>query len=693
MKSPPPDKIRNLALVAHGDAGKTTLAEAMLFVGGALSRMGKTEDGSAALDYAENERRRQITIDLGIGHCDWKGAKLNILDCPGYADFYGDVKAGLRVADAAVVLVAAPAGVEVGTELVWQFIESAGLPRLICVNKMDKEHADFRKSLKACEDILEARAIPVTVPIGAAESFSGVVDLIEQKAYIYDGSSNLKTESVPSDMADEVEGLRAKLVEAAAESDEALMEKFFSDEPLSPDEIRRGLKAGIASASIVPVIAAAARSLVGVEFLMDLIVRTFPSPAEAGRVVGTKPRGEEEETREVSPGGPLAALVFKTVAEQHVGELSLFRVYSGTVKAGDDVFNATKDSAERMGQVFAMVGRERNEMTEVSAGDIGAVVKLKDTDTNDTLCAKGHPIILDLVRFPNPVLSIAIRAKSKGDEEKISGGLAKLRDEDPTFTASYDPVIRQTIISGLGDLHLDVMVEKLKEKFNVEVETEKPRIPYRETLRGTAQAEGKYKKQTGGRGQFGVAWIRAEPMERGGGFEFVNAIVGGAIPSKFVPAVEKGVVERMGRGVIAGYPVVDVKATVYDGKHHSVDSSEMAFKMAGSLGFRECAENAKPVILEPVYMVTVKVPDEYLGDVMSDLSSKRGKIKETSQEGRFQVVKATVPLAELYKYSTHLRSFTQGRGVYEEEFSHYEEVPPDIQARVIAESKQEQEEG
>jgi elongation factor G len=680
-----------VALVAHGDAGKTTLAEAILFAGGAVSRMGKVEDGSSALDFAENEKKRQITINLGLGHCSWGGTKVNVLDCPGYADFYGDVKAGLRVADAVIVLVAAPSGVEVGTDLVWQFIDSAGLPRMICINKMDKEHADFRKCLAACSDELGARVAPVTIPIGAADDFKGVVDLIEQKAYVPDGTGKSKAGEIPAEMADEVAELRSQLIEAAAESDEALMEKFFGDEELTPEEIRTGLRKGVAAATIVPVVATAAANGAGVEPLMNTIVGVLPSPADTPEITGTKPGSEDDVTLPQTPDAPFSALVFKTVSEQHVGELSFFRVYSGTVSSGNDVLNSTKSEGERMGTVYALVGRDRKEMEAVSAGDIGAVVKLKHTSTGDTLCTKANPILLPPVELPKPVLSEAVKGKAKGDEEKVATGLSRLHEEDPTFTVAYDPVIKQTIISGLGDLHLDVMIEKLKDKFGVEVDREKPKIPYRETIRATSKAEGKYKKQSGGRGQFGVAWLRLEPVERGSGFEFADEIVGGAIPSKFIPAVEKGVKERMERGVLAGYPVVDVKVAVYDGKYHTVDSSEMAFKMAGSIGFRLAAADAKPVLLEPIYNIKVTVPDEYLGDVMSDVSSRRGKIRETSQHGRYQVLTAQVPLAELYKYSTNLRSITQGRGFYEQDFSHYEEVPGDVQAKVVAESEKPEE--
>ncbi|MFH1502658.1 MAG: elongation factor G [Candidatus Eisenbacteria bacterium] len=686
MKSPTPDKIRNIALLAHGDAGKTTLAEAMLFAGGSISRMGRVDDGSAALDYTESERKRGITINLGVGFCDWKGTKINILDCPGYADFYGDVKAGLRVADSAVVLLAAPSGVEVGTELVWQFLEAKSLPRMICVNKMDKEHADYRKCLDQVSEHLGARPAPVIIPIGAADGFRGVVDLIERKAYIVESPGKFKPGDVPAEMADEVAELRAQLVEAAAENDEELMEKFFGEETLTPDEIRRGLKAGVAQATVVPVVATAAESAAGVQQLLDFVVSVMPSAATVPEAVGTKPRSEDEVRIPAEIGAPFSALVFKTVAEQHVGELSLFRVYSGTIASGTEVLNTSEDETERMGTVYALVGRERKEVESVSVGDIGAVVKLKVTSTGDTLCAKSSPIVFPQIDFPKAVLSVAVHAKSKGDEDKISTGLSKLQEEDPTFTAGYDPVIKQTIMSGLGEQHLDVKVAELKSKFGIEVETEKPRIPYRETVRGSAKAEGKYKKQSGGRGQFGVAWLRLEPAERGNGFEFLNEVVGGSIPSKFIPAVEKGVVERMNKGVIAGYPMVDVRVAVYDGKYHSVDSSEMAFKMAGSIGFRLAAADASPILLEPVYLISVGVPDEYLGDVMSDVSSRRGKIRETAQEGRFQVVKALVPLSELYKYSTHLRSITQGRGYFEMEFSHYEEVPGDVQAKVVAES-------
>ncbi len=688
MKSPSPDKIRNVALVAHGGAGKTMLAEAMLFTGGSVARMGRVDDGSASLDYAENEKRRQISINLGIAYVNWNGTKINVLDCPGYADFYGDVRAGLRVADSAIMVLAAPSGVEVGTELVWQFLDQMGLPRMICVNKMDKEHADYRKCLDQCVELLGARPAPVVIPMGAADGLKGVVDLIEGKAYIADGPGKHKKVDVPADMADEVAELRNQLIEVAAESDEALMEKFFGDEALSPEEIKRGLRAGVAAATIVPVVATAADSTVGVEPLMNTIADIMPSPADILEVMGKKPGSEDEAKRAPTLDAPFSALIFKTVAEQHVGELSFFRVYSGTVSAGDEVLNSSKDESERMGQIHALIGRERKELEVVTAGDIAGVVKLKKTSTGDTLCAKSNPIVLPPVDFPKPVLAVAVAAKSKGDEEKINAGLLKLHEEDPTFGMAYDPVIRQTIVSGLGDLHLDVMIEKLKDKFGVEVNREKPRIPFRETITSTAKAEGKYKKQTGGRGQFGVAWLRLEPRERGAGFEFANEVVGGSIPSKFIPAVQKGVLERMGRGVIAGYPVVDVLAAVYDGKYHSVDSSEMAFKMAGSIAFKEAAAEARVVLLEPVYDITVVVPDEFLGDVMSDVSSRRGKIRETGQEGRYQVVKAQVPLAELYMYSTHLRSITGGRGYHEQEFSHYEQVPADVQAKVVAESGQ-----
>ncbi len=687
MKSPSPNMIRNIALVAHGDAGKTSLAEAMLYAGKAIERLGKVEDGSSALDYAENERKRGITINLGLGHFKWKDVKVNILDCPGYADFYGDVKAGIAVADAAVVLVAAPAGVEVGTELVWQFLDRLERPRVLYINKMDKEHADYSKCLKECQEAMGARIAPVTIPIGAAESFKGIVNLIEDKAYIYDGPGKFKREEIPADMADQVAELRTQLIEAAAESDESLMEKFFAEETLSPDEVLRGLKAGVAAATIVPSFAGAALGGVGVEPLLDAIVGVLPSPADMPDAVGTKPRSDEEITRSPDPNGPFAAHVFKTVAEQHVGEMSYFRVYSGSAGSGTDVLNSSNENSERMGTVYAMNGRERVEMESVGAGDIGAVVKLKSTHTNDTLCAKSDPIILKPIEFPKAVLSVAVKAKSTGDEDKLSAGLQKLHDEDPTFSVEFDPVLKQTIISGLGDLHLDVMVDKLKEKYGVEVDREKPKIAFRETIRKTASAEGKYKKQSGGRGQFGVCYLRIEPNERGAGFEFLDEVVGGSIPSKFIPAVEKGVLERMSKGVIAGYPVVDVKVAVYDGKYHSVDSNEMAFKMAGSFGFKLAAADASGVLLEPIHLVRIVVPDEYLGDVMGDISSRRGKIRETGQEGRNQVVTALVPLSELYKYSTNLRSITQGRGYFEMEFSHYEETPPDVQAKIVAESE------
>ena len=692
MKSPAPEKIRNVALVSHGGAGKTSVADALLYAGGAVQRLGKVDDGSSVFDYSEEEKKRQISLSVGLGHYERNGVKVNVIDCPGYADFYGDVRAGLRVADAAVLLVAAPSGVEVGTELVWQFLENESKPRIMAISKMDKEHANFQKCIDDCSEALGARLVPLAIPIGAAGSFQGVVDLITGTAWMADGSGKVTKGDIPADMTDSVEELKGQLIEVAAEANEELMEKFFAEESLSPEEILGGLRQGVLSTSIVPVVPVAGPSVAGIEQLMNLIEGLLPSPADVGVVKGVKPGTEDEVEMAPSPDGSFTALVFKTIAEQHVGELSCFRVYSGSVSSGDDVLNSTQDAGERMGTIYAMTGRERKELDAISAGDIGAVVKLKQTSTGDTLCAKSNTVALKPIQFPKPVLSVAVSGKSKGDEEKVTRGLQSLHEEDRTFTVQYDPVIKQTIISGLGDLHLDVMVDKLKQKFGVEVDLEKPRIPYRETIKSTAKAEGKYKKQSGGRGQFGVAWLRVEPNERGEGLAFLDEIVGGSIPSKFIPAVEKGVRERMDRGILAGYPVVDVKVAVYDGKVHPVDSSEMAFKMAGSIGFRLAANDAKPVMLEPVYLITVRVPDEYLGDVMSDVSSRRGRIKETAQEGRSQVVRAYVPLAELYKYSTHLRSITQGRGFYEQEFSHYEEVPGDVQAKLVAEAEHEAEE-
>jgi elongation factor G len=619
---------------------------------------------------------------------------VNILDTPGYLDFRGEVMAGLRVADSALVVLQAASGVEVGTEIVWADAERLKIPRMIFINMMDKEHADFEKTIGDARDRLSNRIIPLQVPIGAGDNFRGVVDLIQNKALIFKSGTmkdEYTEEDIPDDVKDICDKYRQELIETAAESDEALIEKYLEGEELTHAEITSGLKNGIKESSIFPVLCGAAVKTWGVHSLLGAVSSLIP-PSTDAEEIPCESRSGEEITMKVSPAAPVALLIFKMTAEPHVGEISYFRVCSGTLKGGGDVVNVRTDKSERLAHLAIMQGKERVDVEELTMGDIGVVTKLKESNTNDTLAAKGTKSILFPIAFPEPVISVAIVPKSRGDEEKISMGLNKLQEEDPTFMAGYDRELKQTLVSGMGELHLDIVVGKLKRKYNVEAELTKPNIPYREAVRGKAEAQGKYKKQTGGRGQYGDTWLKVEPLARGEDIDFVNAIVGGAIPSKFIPSVEKGVREAAEKGVIAGYPVVEFRATLYDGSFHNVDSSDMAFKVAGSMAFKAATEKAGLCLREPILDVEVIVPEEYMGDVIGDLNSRRGKVLGMTPEGKRQKVQAFVPQAEMYKYSTQLRSLTQGRGIFRGKFAHYEEVPGDIAGKVIAEAEARKEE-
>ncbi len=685
MKEYKVKEIRNLSLVGHGGVGKTSLAEAMLFSAGRITRMGKIEEGSTQSDFSQDEIERQISISTSLLHLDWKSHKLNILDTPGYADFVGEVISALRVSDGVVVLLGSTSGVEVGTEVVWEYAKRYGIPCLFFINQMEKEHADFYKVLSGAVENFGSEVVPLQLPLGQGPNFKGIVDLVNGKVYNLPSGEESK---IPADMEGKVKEFREKLMEAVAESDDELLEKYLDKGEFSAEELREGLRKGVRERLIFPLLCGSGTSNLGTHQLLDGIVNYLPSPADLPSPEGPLPGSEKVEKREAKSDAPLSSLVFKIVSEPHVGELVLFRVYSGVLKSGDEVLNSTRGHTEKVGQIYLINGKERNEVGTVSAGDMGALVKLKDTHTGDTLCDRSSPIVLPGIDFPKPVIRIAVEPKTKGDEERISNGLNKLRSEDPTFFTEVDNEIKQTIISGLGELHLEVIVGKLKRKFGVDVDLVKPKIPYKETIQGKAEAQGKYKKQTGGRGQYGDAWLRIEPLPRGGGFEFVDAIVGGVIPSKYIPAVEKGVREAMNEGILAGYPLVDLKVTLYDGSFHSVDSSDLAFKIAGSLALKKAFTEARPVLLEPIYNLEVTVPEEFLGEVMGDLSSRRGKIQGVVPSGQFKKIKAQVPLAELYKYSTSLRSLTQGRGMHSMDFSHYEVVPKEIENKIVAEAKE-----
>jgi elongation factor G len=695
LKDFAPSQIRNVALVAHHGVGKTSLAEAMLFLAKATTRLGRIADGTTLLDYNADEVQRQITINLGLAQFEWAGHKINLIDTPGYMDFVGDVHSALRVADAAVLMLRANAGAEVGTEVVWEVLKQDKVSSLIVVNMMDKEHADFAGAIRSVRDRLGINAVPMQLPIGQAETFHGIVDLIENKAYTFTGKGmDEKSQEVPipDDLKPAVDEARARLLEEAATGDEALMEKFLGEGNLTIEEIRRGLCERVVQGDLVPAFCCSAFNNHGVKEILDEIVDILPSPLDVKPQVGKTADGTEVVIKP-EPTAPVAGLVFKTLSEQHLGDLSLVRLYSGSVAPGHDLMNTSRNRSEKLGTLYHLVGKERLDCKSAKAGDIFAAVKLRETHTGDTLADKNRPVKLDPPQFPAPVTEECIRARNKGDEEKMAQGLTRLHEEDPTLSRHYEPSTKEALVRGMGDLQLEVMIDRMKKRFGVEVLMSRPHVPYRETIKSKAQGEYRHKKQTGGRGQFGEVHLRLEPMERGGGFEFVDEIKGGSIPNQYIPAVEKGVIAAMEKGPLAGSPVVDVRSVVFFGKYHDVDSSEMAFKIAAETCFHQVMLEARPMLLEPFGEIQVRVPEEFLGDVMGDLSSRRGKILGTEADGRHQVIRALVPMAETYKYSTQLRSMTQGRGVHGIKYSHYEEVPRELAEKVIAAAKAEKEAG
>jgi len=689
------DNTRNITLIGHSASGKTSLAEAMLHAMGAVDRLGKVEEGNTISDYQKDEIERQISISATPLFGEYSNCKINIIDTPGFSDFSSEMTGALSVTESALVVVDALTGPEVGTEMAWKNAAELSLPRAIFVNRLDKEHTSFDKTLDTLKDIFGTGVVPLQFPLNEGLGFNRIIDLVTGKAYTYEaGKSKGKPADIPDEFSGKVEELRSQLAETVAENDEELLDIFCENGELTPEQMRKGLLTGFVDCNIFPVFCGSAALPVGADRLMDMIVEMFPAASVRKEIIGVKPNSEDELTRSTTDNSP-TAYIFKTVSEQHLGELSFFRVFSGTVKSGGDLHNATQKVNEKIGQLYMMCGKNRKNADKIETGDIGAVVKLKNSHTGDTLCETRSAIILPKIEIPDPVYRVAVVPKAKGDEEKLSIGLHALHEEDPSFFSSYDPELRQTIVAGQGELHLNVILARLKDKFGVEVDTEAPKIPYRETIRNNAEGQGKYKKQTGGRGQFGDVWLRVEPQPRGSGdtLEFVDAIVGGAVPSKFIPAVEKGIRGAMEDGAIAGFPVVDVKATLYDGSFHAVDSSEMAFKIAASMGFKKTFKNCNPIILEPIYDIVVTVPDENMGDVMGDVSGRRGKISGMDAEGKFQVIKAKVPLSELQTYSIQLRSMTSGRGIFRMKFSHYDPVPGEIQAKLVADYEARKEEG
>ena len=688
MKNYAAKDIRNFAIVGHGGSGKTTLSEAMLSRSGKINRIGSIESGTTTSDYHHDEHQRQISIHSSPLHLEWDDIKFNLIDTPGYLDFIGEAISSLAVVDAAVIVVHAVNGIEVGTEQVWNYASNYKLPKIIVVNGLDREHTQFDQILQQAKNNFGSNVFPLQLPVNAGPGFNQVVDVLRSELITYstDGSGKYSEEELPEEWQEKIKGLHEELIEYVAESDDTLLEKFFEEGSLSEEEMREGLHRAIQDQVFIPIFCTAATENIGAARLMDFISKYGSSPVDRATVQAENVNSEETVDVALDGSAPVVH-VFKTISEAHVGELSFFRVYSGSVSTGMDLQNTTRGNSERFGQMFLMNGKDRTSVPSLNAGDIGAVVKLKDTHTGNTLTGPSNKVKLSSVKLPNSNIHLGIRSKSKGDEERIAMGLSTIHEEDPTFIYRVDPELHQTVLSGQGELHLQVSIDRLKRKFNVDVETFKPRIPYRETIRGKGSSKYRHKKQSGGAGQFAEVWMRVESKPRGEGIEFTHSLVGQSVDRVFVPSVEKGVNFACTDGVLAGYRVVDLKVDFYDGKQHPVDSKDIAFQMAGKQAFREAFMDAQPCLLEPILNIEIRVPDNFMGDVMGDMSSRRGKIIGMDAEGESQLIRAQAPQSEMYQYSTALRSLTGGRGIHSEEFSHYEEVPRDMETKVVAAAK------
>jgi elongation factor G len=682
--------IRNVAVVGHGGAGKTSLVSTLLFDVGAQSRIGRVEDGTAVTDFDPDEVERKISLQTGIAFGEWRKAKLNLLDAPGYANFLHEAQLALRVADVALVVVDAVSGVEVQTEKVWQIAGRHGLARLVAVSRMDRERASFDRTLESLQGAFGRSLVPIALPLGEEKAFVGVADLLKEKAYVYaeDAGGGFQQVDVPAEIKDRVGEAREALVEMVAETNESLMEAFFENGSLNEEELAGGLRAAVAAGKLVPVLPVSSARNVGLHPLLDALVELCPSPADRGAATGLDGGGAPA-SREPSASAPASAFVFKTIVDPHAGRLSLFRVYSGTLASDTTIHNATRDASERLGSLFLLQGKNQTPVGELGAGDIGGVAKLKETQTSDTLADKSAPIAYAKVELPEPATTFAIEPKTRGDEDKIAQALRRIMDEDPVLRVSTDPQTHELLLSGMGQLHVEVVVGKLRKRYKVEVNLKKPKIPYRETIKAAAEGHGRHKKQTGGHGQFGDCRIRMKPLPRGEDFRFVDEVFGGSIPRNFIPAVEKGIQEARVRGFLAGYPMVDFQVELYDGQYHDVDSSEMSFKIAGSLGFKDAVAKCRPTILEPIMKVEISVPEEFAGSVMGDLASRRGRPQGMEPRGSQQVIRAEVPLAEMLSYDAELTSMTGGRGSYHMEHDHYDEVPAHLQEKIIAAAKAE----
>lgn len=691
------EKVRTFAIVGHGDSGKTSLAEAMLYDSNMITRLGKIEQGNTVSDYDPKETKRGITINSSLAYLDWKDSTFNIIDTPGYLDFIIDTKTSLRIVDTALITVCGVSGVEVQTEKVWDYCEELKLPRVFFINKLDRERSDFERTTQMIQEEFGQNAVPIQLPIGSEEAFEGVIDLLKMKAYYFktgsEGKSQFEEKEIPSNVLEKAREYRQKMIEAVAEFDDEILIKYLDGEELTQDEILSCLRGGLIGRNVYPILCGSATKNMGIELLLDFIKDYFPNPLDLPDVE-VQDLNEQKliKIKRSLNDTPFSALVFKTVADPYVGNLTYFRVFSGELNADSSVYNATNDIENKVAKIYRMQGKEQVTVSKVIPGGIGAIAKLKKTNTGDTLCDKGHPIEFKKIEYPEPIMKLAISPKSKGDEDKLSIAINRIVEEEPTIQVYRDKDTGETIIAGMGESHLDVVIETMETKFGVEIEKNTPKVGYKETIRKKVQAEGKYKKQSGGRGQYGHCFVEFEPQERGKGFEFLDKIVGGVIPKQYRPAVEKGIIGAMTKGVIAEYPTVDIKATLYDGSYHTVDSSEMAFKVAGSMAFKKGASEANPVLLEPIYELAVTVPKDYMGDIIGDLNSKRGKIMgmDESDKGK-QIIRAQVPQSEIFRYSIDLRSITQGRGTFTMKFSHFEEVPSQIAQDIIEQTKQENE--
>ncbi len=696
MKEYGPDSIRNIAFIGHSGSGKTSLSEILLYTAHEINRIGSVTEGNTVSDYTPNEIEKKISISASLLHLEWNNTKINILDTPGYSDFIGDVKSAMKVIDTAVMVLKSAEGVEVGSEITGQFIDEYGLPSAIIINKVDNEHSTFSETELKAKERLSNGAIIVTFPAAEGVNFKTVIDVLKMKAYTYGdaGSRKVTEEEIPQDLKQKAEAYRTELIEKVAETTEELMNKYFEKGTLSDADLIEGIKLSLTKRNFTPVFAISSAKGVGLNNFLDFASQYFPSPKDKGGEETSYANSDKKVMVKPDPTGEPVLFVFKTISEPHVGELSLFKVFSGTVRAGMDVVNEANSKSERLSQLSVLNGHNRKEVQQVLAGDLGSVVKLKDTHTNNTLASKNLPVIIKPIEFPEAVIRGAIVPKAKGDEDKIASGLHTLHEEDPSFNVKFDPEISQTIISGQGELQLSLAVKRLKERYGVDVDLVEPRVPFRETIKAKVdEVEYKHKKQSGGRGQYGHVYFKMEPLQRGKGFEFVDAIVGGVVPGRFIPAIEKGIIDTMEKGVISGNKVVDVRATLFDGSYHNVDSDEMSFKLAAAQCFKKGFLAAKPCLLEPIYEVEITVPEEYMGDVLGDISSRRGKILGMDSDGHFQKIKSYVPLAELYKYSSTLRSLTQGRGTHKRKFAYYEEVPKEVEQKIIDEYNKSREEG